>query len=251
MKRFKACHIVWISGVAAGLLLSAGGWSFLVPGSPMQSAAQARPAPPAPFDERLLEIAKNYLKYGRVDDEMRVAPAACAAPANLKPGIARFSKSDDAQTHGNKLYSVFAANKWIYQAAKDQKEQPIGQVVVKQSWVADEVKDEKDKERKVIVTRVKLPPKDTTPKELASGERIDHFLPYAEKNGKVYRASKQAELFIMFKVDPKTKDTDNGWVYGTVTADGKKVTSAGQVQSCMKCHQDAPHDKLFGLPEKN
>jgi hypothetical protein len=54
----------------------------------------------------------------------------------------------------------------------------------------------------------------------------------------------------MFKVDPKTKDTDNGWVYGTVTADGKKVTSSGKVESCMKCHQDAPHDRVFGLPEK-
>ena len=52
----------------------------------------------------------------------------------------------------------------------------------------------------------------------------------------------------MFKLDPQTPDTDEGWVYGTVTPDGKKVTSAGKVESCMKCHQRAPHDRLFGLP---
>jgi hypothetical protein len=54
----------------------------------------------------------------------------------------------------------------------------------------------------------------------------------------------------MFKLDPKTPGTDEGWVYGTVTADGKTVTSAGRVASRMKCHQEAPHDRLFGLKEK-
>ncbi len=85
---------------------------------------------------------------------------------------------------------------------------------------------------------------------MAGLEQADHFLPFAEKDGKIYHAAKQADLFIMFKVDPKTKDTDKGWVYGTVTADAKKVTSSGKVESCMNCHQDAPHDRLFGLPEK-
>ena len=54
----------------------------------------------------------------------------------------------------------------------------------------------------------------------------------------------------MFKTDPQTPGTDEGWVYGTVTPDGQQVTSAGRVESCMMCHQGAPHDRLFGLPEK-
>jgi hypothetical protein len=54
----------------------------------------------------------------------------------------------------------------------------------------------------------------------------------------------------MFKLDPKTPGTDEGWVYGTVSADGKQVTSAGRVESCMRCHQKAPHDRLFGLPKE-
>ena len=41
--------------------------------------------------------------------------------------------------------------------------------------------------------------------------------------------------------------TDAGWIYGTLTPDGKTVTSAGRVQRCMDCHDVAPHDRLFGL----
>jgi hypothetical protein len=31
-----------------------------------------------------------------------------------------------------------------------------------------------------------------------------------------------------------------------VTPDGKQVTSAGRVASCLECHRRAPHDRLFG-----
>ncbi len=142
MKHLRASHELCISAGLAALLLLGGGVSFFVPIASVQSEALARPDP---FENRLFEIAKDYLKYGRVDDEMRVAPKACAAPVDPKPGIARFSRSEDAETHGKKLYSVFVGNKWVYRAAKEQKEQPIGQVLVKQSWVAEEVKADKEK----------------------------------------------------------------------------------------------------------
>jgi hypothetical protein len=54
-------------------------------------------------------------------------------------------------------------------------------------------------------------------------------------------------LFIVMRMGPSTPNSDEGWVYGTVTADGTKVTSAGRVQSCMECHVGAPHERLFGL----
>ena len=53
----------------------------------------------------------------------------------------------------------------------------------------------------------------------------------------------------MVKLDPSTPDTDAGWVYGTVSADGKQVNASGRIASCMKCHQQAKHDRLFGLPK--
>jgi hypothetical protein len=233
----KRCLFLLIAAISALLFTE----------SANHDVVQAAPAADS-FDEHLLQIAKVYKEYGRVDDTMRVAPQKCDAPRDPKAGIARFSESKDEKTHGKKLYSVFAAHKFAYLGAKDLQEQPVGQMLVKQSWVAEEFKEGEDKEQKVVVTPLKHRPDDA--KERVSPDRIDHFLPYAEKGGKLYHAAKQAELFIMFKLDPKTKDTDNGWVFGTVTPDGKKVTSSGKVESCMKCHQDAPHDRVFGLPEK-
>jgi hypothetical protein len=54
----------------------------------------------------------------------------------------------------------------------------------------------------------------------------------------------------MYKLDPETPDTDEGWVYGTVTGDGAAVISGGRLASCMSCHLEAPHDRLFGLPHE-
>ena len=89
------------------------------------------------------------------------------------------------------------------------KPNPVGQAIVKESWLPAEIDPH---------------------------------------TGTEVRPSRKADLFIMYKVDPATPGADRGWVYGTVTPDGKKVTSAGRVESCMKCHKDAPHDGLFGLP---
>ena len=50
----------------------------------------------------------------------------------------------------------------------------------------------------------------------------------------------------MVKLDPATPGTDEGWVYGTVSPDGKAVGAAGRVASCMKCHAEAKSDRLFG-----
>jgi hypothetical protein len=107
-----------------------------------------------------------------------------------------------------------------------EKPNPIGQVVVKEAWHPQEVKTgEIPDQTKSIV--------------LADGNE-SRFL----------RTGEQGHLFIMVKLDPSTPGTDEGWVYGTVTPDGKQVTCAGRVESCMGCHRDAPHDRLFGLAKK-
>jgi hypothetical protein len=78
-------------------------------------------------------------------------------------------------------------------------------------------------------------------------DETDRFLPYARQDGRLYHAAQKAGLFVMYKLDPGTPGTDEGWVYGTVSADGREVLSAGRVGPCMACHWDAPHDRLFGL----
>ncbi len=61
--------------------------------------------------------------------------------------------------------------------------------------------------------------------------------------------TKKNALFIMMKLDPATLDTDKGWVYGTVTPDGKTVTSSGKVESCMGCHVQVKGDRLFYIED--
>lgn len=157
------------------------------------------------FHKKLLDIAAKYKSYGKVDDMAKWAPWLCAAPP---PPKARLSDSKDSDTHGRKLYYLFAANRNEYVAKKAPQ---VGQTIVKESWVPQ-----------------------------AGMENNTGVLP---------KLSHQSDLFIMTKLDPATKDTDEGWIYGTVTPDGKTVTSSGKVESCMKCHIQAKNDRLFGLKE--
>jgi hypothetical protein len=201
-------------------------------------AAPVTPEPGKPFEKELLRVAKDYKAWGRVDDEMRWAPFLCRMP---EPGKPQFSASKDADTHGQKLYSLFAKDRNAYLQLGEKKAAAVGQVVVKESWVPEEVTDRKAAD---------LGPKDVItggPGSLVAG---DHFFPYLGKGGKLFKASKLAGLFVMLKLDPKTEGTDTGWVYGTIGADLKTVTAAGKVETCMKCHESAKYDRLFWFAQK-
>jgi len=174
------------------------------------------------------QIAADYLAWGRVDDELRWAPFLCRIPL---PGIARPSESNDETTHGKKLYSVFAKNHDAYPAGPQ-----TDQVVVKQSWTAELVGPGAPSFISSLSAMPAYP-----------SDGGDHFYPYANGDGGVYRAADFAGLYIMYKLDPSTPDTDEGWVYATITPDGQ-VTAAGRVSSCMGCHEVATHERLFGVP---
>jgi hypothetical protein len=203
------------------------------------AAGAARPTagtdatdPGAPFHAQLKEIARTYPGYGYADyREAAWAPGLCRMPIpyhDYLPGEARLSASKDTETHGQKLYFLFAKQRDAYVQFSG-KMNPVGQVVVKESWTPKEATEEEYKGY------------------LAVGGQLREATPFARKNGKLYRTDQRNALFIMFKIAPETPGTDNGWVYGTVTADGKTVTSAGRVESCMGCHKAAKHDRLFGL----
>jgi hypothetical protein len=188
-------------------------------------AAGCERAPSLPADEtsRALAIADEYKAWGRVDDELRWAPFLCRLPM---PGVARQSASKDTATHGNKLYSVFVKSHADYPAASK-----AGQVVVKESFVAEPTNAPFEPERP----------------NFSSNVTADHFYPYAQKDGVVYRAGAPAGLYLMYKLDAATPNTDEGWVYATVTPD-RQVTASGRIASCMGCHEEAPHGRLFGVP---
>ena len=197
--------------------------------APPAATATAHDTSRSPYQARLLEIAKEYTAWGRVDDEMRWAPYLCRAPM---PAQAYLSASKDDDTHGKKLYSLFAKDHRAYVEGAS----VAGQVVVKESWTPAPVSDPGAAPTRLGATVGAARPDG------------DHFHPYARtKDGQVFRAAERAGLFIMLKLDDTAPDTDAGWVYGTVTPRGE-VTAAGRVASCMGCHVKAPRDRLFGLP---
>lgn len=196
------------------------------------AAPAADVAPAEAIDPALAQQARGfaaqYLSWGRVDDEYHWAPGLCRLP---NPGVARVSASMDGTTHGQKLYSVFV---------KHFKQYPAGphddQVVVKQSWTIERVTD----------PNIKYEPEKYRP--TGDAGYSDAFYPYALKDGVLYKADQPAGLYLMFKLAAGTPNTDGGWAYATIRPDGQ-VTAAGKVKSCIGCHQEAPHDRLFGVPK--
>lgn len=162
--------------------------------------AGCTPAPPPAPPSAIPDAALQYESYGRVDEVARRAPTACAAPDQP---AARVSQSRDPETHGRKLYYLFAKNRQAYLQACDVV-QPVGQVIVKQSW---------------------HPAEGSTFLRPVTGE--------------------PAPLFLMIKTGGP--DSDEGWTYATATPDGKTITGWGKLASCMECHQQAQHDRVFGL----
>jgi hypothetical protein len=189
------------------------------------------------FQDLLLTVGKSYATLGKVDDVLRFAPVLCAMPA---PAPIRESASKDGGTHGQKLYFLYAWDAASYlktprkdsfkvrQSAPLYEGKPAAQVLVKESWSCVKV-EEKDRP--------------SGKESLSAGSKV------IVKNGERFKAGELSGLFIMVKLDESVEGTDRGWVYGTVTADQKRVTAAGRVKSCMACHESAGAGRLFGLPE--
>jgi hypothetical protein len=186
---------------------------------------------PDPMFETLVrDAARDYRAWGQANGVQNWAPLYCEAPRPALPPS--FSASADTDTHGQKLYSLFVKHRIEYLGLGEAKVATVGQVIVKEAWLPERVEGAEI-----------IPAKDGMSLDF-QGRRL------VRKGDQVYQASKPAGLFVMLKLDPQTPETDAGWVYGTVSPDGKTVTSAGRVESCMKCHQTARHDRLFGLTAK-
>jgi len=56
----------------------------------------------------------------------------------------------------------------------------------------------------------------------------------------------RSNFYLMYKSNSKEYPTDNGWVYGVVSADGKTVLQKGLIASCMKCHDQSRTDRMLG-----
>lgn len=201
------------------------------PSGPSQAVASAGEVNDPRWHATLRTIAGGYQKWGRVEDEMRWAPFLCKMPL---PARARLSDSGDDTTHGRKLYTLYARDPEAYGARMTAMVDPeapaladVSQVLVKEAWLP-------------VVSDVPVDGE-------LGGERREGLRP-AQRDGKAWVPGERAGLFVIFKPTQAGVDTDAGWVYGTIAADLKTVTSAGKVASCMGCHQEAAKGRLFGLP---
>lgn len=186
---------------------------------------QRRPATPStgadsPFAAVLQQAVQGYEKFVRVTGTMHTAPTDCRMPAPQ----ARRSTATATAPHGQKLYLLYARHADGVEYIEPGKPAAVGQTLVKEAWAA-------------------VPGAPTAPTE-ASGRY--GLAPQVHEGGKTFHAGDYHGLFVMHKLAADTKDTDNGWIYGTIDRAGK-VTSAGRVASCIRCHEQASEDRRFGL----
>lgn len=168
-------------------------------------------------------VAARYTQWSRVDDELRWAPWLCRMPM---PSRARLSTAAPRSAHGRKLYFVYARHRNEYVASTSTATRAsvgVGQVVVKEAFV----------------------PRRMTQEEAIVGSGPAAFQAAHGADG-YFGPGAPAGIYVVAKVGRAIRDTDRGFIYGTVTPDGR-VTSAGRVASCETCHVDAPHERLFGL----
>jgi hypothetical protein len=183
----------------------------------------------------LTRVFAEYRAWGRVDDRARWAPFDCRAPP---PPTPRTSAAQEGP-HARKLYSLFARDHAAYTSlgAVAPPRAAAGQIVVKESYLTEPVAAPGPR-------RTDSPPP-IDPAALRDAH--DNFWPYAQRDdGSYVHATGVASVFVMLEKPNGTEGTDEGFVYGTLTAAGL-VTSAGRVASCMGCHEKAKHRRWFGL----
>jgi hypothetical protein len=182
----------------------------------------------------LKQAFAEYKAWGRVDDELRWAPFLCRMPSPGRPTMSTASEGG----HAKKLYSLFAKEHAAYVAlGSGNATAPATsrQIVAKESYVPEVVNE---------------PAPNAPPPGAGNSPEADHFHPYTTgEDGKTYRASQLAGVYFVIQKPLGTPGTDEGFVYGTVTASGE-VTSAGRVSSCMGCHVSAKHRRFFGPAQR-
>ena len=170
------------------------------------------------FSKVIEDAAKGYQAFTRVTGEPKVAPTMCRQPGPF------VRVSDASKEHGGKLYLLYARHADGKDYIKKGEPAKVGQTLVKESW-----------------QRVKGRQKGST----QASKRYLGGLTHAD--GKYdYHAGDAYGLFVMHKLAHGTPSTDQGWIYGTIDPAGR-VTAAGKVASCIKCHEDASNDRRFGL----
>lgn len=191
-------------------------------------------------NDPLLKIAKEYKTYNTIKkDNVIVADSnkykwtisLCRQVSDSERGIHRkqdslfISKADAIQSlHGDKLYKLYVKDLQSYNQGLFNP-QPIGQVLVKETYNVVEVNKDSIK--------------------------TNTFAIQSKKDLKWYKpTTTPSQLFIMYK-EKESTNNDKGWVYGIVDLEKKEgikpqILSNGKISSCISCHKDTKYDRVFG-----
>lgn len=219
MKRFEAgtflvCAALAVAGCSSATEPSTPTAELVSSSTSTPSAAPSGPAPDAGQVARMKAVADVYAtRYQKVEADLHVAPTLCAAmPARGSRPLLK-SESGDEWTHGKKVYYLFAANADAYKrdGGHEGTKQPDDQVLVKESYVAEEA------------------PYD--PKEEMIGE-----------GSKFWKKGARASLFVMARHEGK-------WEFGTISPSGEVAVEGTATKACHDCHDKKP-DGLFGLKQE-
>jgi hypothetical protein len=193
------------------------GQTFVSPTTmiPLTPPTRSRTLDDGDVESRARAIATEYLRFGRVDDELRWAPFLCRFPQPSSPTF-----GTDPSPHAHKLYFIYARSYVAYQRHQPD---PL-QVVVKESWVPQAAMQDTVVQNRYMAVSV-------------------------QNTEGTFQPSVSAGLFMMFRANASTPpdQSEAGWVYATVSPSG--AITAGRLASCVGCHRAAPHDGLFGLPQ--
>ncbi len=201
-------------------------------GEPTPAEDATRPSIDPRFIDPLQAVLAAYSGWGRVDDEARWAPFRCRMPFAAR---ARVSESDDADSHGEKLYTLYAMDPEGYGVRRSMTPATplagLDQVIVKESF-----------------TPVPFAQADDVDRALGGGVGPHQLIP-AVRDGRHFMAGDPLGLYVMMKPHDAVEGTDEGWVYATVAPDMTTVTALGIIDSCADCHAEAGEGRLFGVPD--
>jgi len=188
--------------------------AFMACSSPQREAEPA--GNEADVRERVQRIARDYPSWGELDTALRVAPFDCRGPRVTSAGSFTFSFAESGP-HKAKLYRLYARDPAAYRGLESGAAQR-DQVLVKETFEA----------KPFTMSGPGEPPKNTV---------------WTQEGG--FRPGAAAGLFVMMR-DSSAASDESAWTYATVAPTGE-LTAVGRIDSCMRCHREAPYGGLFGL----
>lgn len=189
--------------------------------------------------DRFAEITKEYKSYTLLKGvQVVVTDSAkyewsqilCFIPADTREhgyviqqdSLFISEASEVMSPHGNKLYRLYIKNFDAY--VKGGSTQPVGQVLVKETWNVKEVAYDS---------------LNTSIQQIRS-----------KNDGKWYTPTTVSELFMMYK-DKESPANDKGWNYGTYSIENQDnqpmLLNDVEKSFCIACHKNTKYDRIFGV----